>query len=128
MCLHTFARRGPECFRVNCAGASCCPSLQTTVCSKLCGWGRGISLQVTGRGLAAVPRSHLRDQDETMMDESHEVTVREWLDTCRRGWGAKWATGFEALGFDLVEDLAAAEDDDLEELWVCGMHSAPTPS
>ena len=40
-----------------------------------------------------------------------ELTRREWLDTVRRGWGAKFSLAFEEVGLDLVEDVVAMRED-----------------
>ena len=48
-----------------------------------------------------------------------DITTREWLDTLRRGWGAKFAAAFEAVGIDLLEDLLDPDlNDMLDELKV----------
>ena len=41
-----------------------------------------------------------------------ELPTREWLDSVRRGWGAKYGASFEAIGLDLVEDFQAC-------VWLC---------
>ena len=44
------------------------------------------------------------------------VSVREWLDTVKAGWGACFAKTFEDYGIDDTSDLAQATPDDLREL------------
>ena len=44
--------------------------------------------------------------------EAEELSIREWLDGLRRGWGAEWGAAFEAVGLDMVEDLEELDDDE----------------
>ena len=38
------------------------------------------------------------------------------LDSVRRGWSAKWAQAFEAVGLDTVEDIIEMDDETVEVL------------
>ena len=76
---------------------------------------RGIFLLLLRQALPEPTRS----QPAAMADEGAiaELDVRTWLDTqVRNGWGAKWALAFENVGHELVEDLLAAADNELDDV------------